>query len=119
MADDLTKQIVDAMKEFSKSTDEEIQGILNDVAKEAKQRLNESSPTRTGKYAKSWKVKLEVFRDGCKVHIHNTRYQLTHLLEKGHKVRNGGRASAYPHIEKVDAWAKKEAENRIKRIFWR
>lgn len=111
---DLTKQLTAALSEYSSSCEEEIQTILTDVAKQAKKRLSFSSPTRTGKYKGSWKVKVEKRAGYTKVHIHNTRYQLTHLLEYGHKVHKTGHAAARPHIAAVEQWAIKETEKRIR-----
>lgn len=111
---DLTKQLTAALQEYSTSCEEEIQKAIQDVAKQAQKRLSLNSPSRTGKYKGSWKVKIERRAGYCKAHIHNTRYQLTHLLEYGHKVHRTGHAAARPHIAAVEAWAVKEAEKRIK-----
>ena len=113
---DFTSEITEALKEYSSSCDEQIQAAIQDVAKQAQKRLTATSPARSGKYKRSWKVKLERRPSYCKVHIHNTRYQLTHLLEFGHRVR-GGRASARPHIAAVEQWAVAEAEKRIKEVL--
>ena len=35
--------------------------------------------------------------------LYNAKYyNLTHLLEKGHPLRSGGRARAFPHIKPVE-----------------
>lgn len=113
---DFTSQLTDALKEYSLSCDDQIQEALESVAKQAQKRLSASSPVRTGKYSKSWKVKMERRAGYCKVHIHSARYQLTHLLEFGHRVR-GGYSAARPHIAAVEKWAKAEAEKRIKEVL--
>lgn len=117
MSNDLTAQLVSAMKEYSSTCEEQIQEVLKDVAKDAKKRLASASPKRIGIYKLGWKVTLTRRAGYCKVDIHNgTRYQITHLLEKGHSVR-GGRSPAIVHIKPVEEWAIKEAERRIKEVL--
>ena len=113
---DLTAQITAALKEYSSTSEDKIQEVLQDVAKEAKKQLSSASPKRTGKYKRGWKVTLTRRSGYCKVDIHNTRYQLTHLLEKGHRV-GSGRSPAIVHIKPVEEWAIKEAERRIKEVL--
>ena len=64
------------------------------------------TPALTGEYAASWGMTSEADRDGwVEVTVHNKRrWQLTHLLEKGHQMfvhghNTGRRVPAYPHIE--------------------
>lgn len=116
MSNDLTAQLISAMKEYSSTCEEQIQEVLQDVAKEAKKKLSSTSPKRTGKYKRGWKVTLTRRAGYCKVDIHNTQYQLTHLLEKGHRV-GSGRSPAIVHIKPVEEWAIKEAEKRIKEVL--
>ena len=116
MSNDLTAQLVSALKEYSSTCEEQIQEVLQDVAKEAKKQLSSASPKRTGKYKRGWKVTLTRRAGYCKVDIHNKQYQLTHLLEKGHRV-GSGRSPAIVHIKPVEEWAIKEAERRIKEVL--
>jgi hypothetical protein len=116
VSNDLTAQIVSALQEYSNTCEEQIQEVLQDVAKDAKKRLSSTSPKRKGQYKKGWKVTLTRRKGFCKVDIHNTRYQLTHLLEKGHRV-GSGRSPAIVHIKPVEEWAIQEAEKRIKEVL--
>lgn len=44
---------------------------------------------------------------------------LTHLLEKGHALWQGGRARAFPHIKPVEEKAKKDFEEKVKEVIER
>ena len=50
----------------------------------------------------------------CDKDYNDKHYQLTHLLEKGHALVNGGRARAFPHIGPV---AERAEENLIDNIL--
>lgn len=113
---DLTAQITAALKEYSSTSEDKIQEVLQDVAKEAKKQLSSASPKRTGKYKRGWKVTMTRRSGYCKVDIHNSRYQMTHLLEHGHRV-GSGRSPAIVHIAPVEQWAIQEAERRIKEVL--
>lgn len=113
---DLTAQITAALKEYSSTSEDKIQEVLQDVAKEAKKKLSSASPSRTGKYKRGWKVTMTRRSGYCKVDIHNSRYQMTHLLEHGHRV-GSGRSPAIVHIAPVEQWAIQEAERRIKEVL--
>lgn len=113
---DFTAQLTAALKEYSQTCEQDIQKAIDDVCKEAKSKLSSSSPKRTGKYKRGWKVTIERRSGYYKAHIHNSRYQLTHLLEKGHRVR-GGHSPAIPHIKAVEEWANNEVEKRIKEVL--
>ena len=107
------------MKELLDEINSEIQDAakteIKTVAKESVQKLRNNSPVKTGSYARGWTTK----QDGpMGVIVHNkTDYQLTHLLENGHVIRNKkgtyGRAPAHKHIAPVEEWANDELPRRI------
>ena len=115
MKDDFAAQLIGIMKEYTDVLEEDVKDILTEVGKEAKQKVSSASPERAGKYARGWRVK-KTFRKGkYEVVVHNDRYQLTHLLENGHRKRNGtGWVQAQPHISKVNEWAQQELEKQIR-----
>lgn len=81
------------------------------VGREARKELEAASPRgNTGKpYAQGWTVKTEHGRLGIRVIVHNkSKPGLTHLLEFGHALRNGGRSRAFPHIAPVNQAAQEK-----------
>lgn len=117
--DDFSAQMISALQEYSNTTSEQVEKILSDVAKEAQKKLKSTSPKNKGTYKKGWSVTIERRNGKCVARIHNKRYQLTHLLEKGHRSRNGGWVQARPHIATVNDWAAQETEKRIKEALGR
>lgn len=99
---------------------------VDEVAEEAKQKLQDVTSFApggkpSGDYSRSWiNEKLPVGRLNTKQVVHNQEhYRLTHLLEKGHVIRNGtgrtfGKTGEYPHIAPVNDWANEELQRRIK-----
>ncbi len=109
--DQLSKAINEAMNEFVNFTEEAVDKGVSETAKEAVKELQNAHPSGSGQYGswdksynKGWKV-MQTKTDKRyhkKATIHNaTDYQLTHLLEKGHALRGGGRTRAFPHIAPV------------------
>lgn len=86
------------------------------VSKEAVSRLKSAGgfKNKLGRYRKGWRAELRKTRTSVLVTIFNkTDYQLTHLLEFGHVLPQGGRAQAYPHIADVNDWAMEALELEI------
>lgn len=113
MASDLSRQILDAMQEYSGIVAETVENVLKGVGKEAAQRVKSESPKRTGAYKRGWKVNIDRRNGSISVTVHNKKYQLTHLLENGHKTRSGTMTKAQPHIKPVEEWAERTAIARI------
>lgn len=114
-----TKSISIQMKQILDEYTDEVNDVLHEAAKttadEAEDRLHNTSPRKTGDYAAGWEVKQEGKYDYI---VHNsTNYQLTHLLENGHVIRNKkgtyGRAPAHKHIKPVETWANREFQRKI------
>ena len=120
-----TESIAIQMERILDRYSQEVQTATNEAidetAKESAQKLRNTSPERTGEYAKSWGVKKEGGKNGIRTAIvrNKDHYRLTHLLENGHVVRNGkgtyGRAPAIKHIAPVEEWAQGELPERIER----
>ena len=98
--DELANVINEGLKEYADLATEEVKGAVRKSAKVVKDQINGSAPVRTGRYAKSWKVKtMAESANGLEQTVYSpTRYMLSHLLEKGHAKRGGGRVRAIPHI---------------------
>ena len=98
--DNLADEIMKGLTEYSDLADMEMKKAVRKTATAVKKEISANAPKRTGKYAKSWtakKTKENSHSLEMTVHSKN-RYQLAHLLEKGHAKRGGGRVSGKPHI---------------------
>lgn len=111
----VTAQMKDLLDEVDRDVKSATKRNIDSVSKESVQKLKNTSPRKTGSYSKGWAVKREGEMD---VIVHNrTDYQLTHLLENGHVIRNKkgtyGRTSGTKHIAPVEEWAVDELPRRI------
>jgi len=124
---DLDTVISNILEEYADDFAEATQQAVKGVAKIAQQEVKAGSPVsrygkKKGRYKKGWAVKEEVVnRMRADVVIHNrTDYQLTHLLEKGHVLKRGGREAGYidprVHIAPAEEHAIKNIEEAIEKI---
>ncbi len=99
----LSGELAKQFKIYSNEIADEVNAKSLELAKSAVKKLKETSPKDTGFYSKSWKIqtKTYVYRKNQVHTIHNTTRH-SHLLEKGHALRGGGRAKAKPHIAPVE-----------------
>lgn len=118
---ELNQAIMEILEEYGNDVTESVKAAVLKTAEIAKQETKAASPYGTSKkkhYASGWAVKADAidrFRTDTIVH-NRTKYQLTHLLEKGHALRNGGRAQAFPHIGPAEQHAIKNFEEAVKKI---
>ena len=108
-------QLGDVMETIRKQVEGAADRATTAVAKESVQKLKNTSPKKSGDYAKGWRVKKLGAHE--QIVYNATNYQLTHLLENGHVIRNKkgeyGRAPAHPHIKDVEQEAIAELPRRI------
>ena len=113
-ADDLAATVEKTLSDYVEDVNDVVKQEIKDAGKEAVKELKEKSPKRRGKYAKSWRSTVQKETAvGAEVVVHNKIYGLTHLLEKGHAKRGGGRVAAIPHIAPAEADGVKELEDEI------
>ena len=121
MAETLSVQMDRILDEYSERVQNVSRVAVQRVGRESVKKLRNVSPKRTGSYARGWRLKtLKISGNVTDVVVHNaTDYSLTHLLEKGHVIRNKkgtfGRAPAHPHIKPVEEWANNELPAEIER----
>jgi hypothetical protein len=130
--DSVAEQLKQILDECSTEISQTIERSFTDVAQETVDRLKQVSPKRKGAYAASWsKTKTKVnargkLIGGVDVVVYNKKhYQLTHLLERGHVVKNqygapsraGAKQNtqAQPHIIKTEEWATEQLVSELKR----
>ena len=122
---DLSDSVNELLTEYGDEVYSVMGDCIDEVAEEAKDKLkavNHFKNEGTGVYAGSWtNEKLQSKSLTVSRVIHNVEhYRLTHLLEKGHVIRNGtgrtfGRTGSYPHIAPVNEWVNSELPNLLKR----
>lgn len=93
---------------------------IKEVAEKTRDVLEETAPKRTGKYARSWAVRIDnsIYGIGhAIIHAESPHYRLTHLLNNGHTTRNGGWVKGDDHIKHAEEKAVEELTKEvIKRI---
>ena len=110
-------QTQNLLEEFNEEVRQVTEKAMEESAKEAASKLRATSPEKSGAYAKGWSVKKT--DKMTRVVYNKTHYQLTHLLENGHVIRNQfgeyGRVNGIKHIEPVEEWAAGDVVERIDR----
>ena len=107
-------KVNEILNEYSLEIQEMIETESKAIAKEGASKLKSTSPKLTGDYAKGWRVKTEKGKGWISNIIHNaTDYQLTHLLEKPHLLRNGRLSTPKVHIAPVEQECTKEYEQKV------
>ena len=114
--------INDMLNEYSSDIQEGITEAAYKVAENGKNKLKVTSPKRTGDYRKGWRVD----KRGGKGYVHATIYnatdwQLTHLLEKPHAIRNQygtwGTSKPQVHIEPVEQECIQEYQRDVEQVI--
>lgn len=124
--EDLVFAMVEAAETYTNEICETVEEGIMSIGKEAMQEVKTLSPKyegenkklRKGKYRSGWTYLLERSKGNFKITVHNRQYQLVHLLELGHCLRDGtgrvcGNVSAFPHVE----IAEKHAEEKINKLL--
>ncbi len=115
--DSLADEIIKGLNEYKSNVNAEMKKAVRRAANVAKNEIKENAPEDTGKYAKSWAVKIvEEKSNAFSATVYSkNRYQIAHLLEHGHAKRNGGRVAGKAHIAPAEAKAVSQLEYEIER----
>lgn len=122
---DLSAAVEEILKEYGNDVYNVVEDAVDEVTDEATNKLkaiNHWAKDGSGVYAGSWvNDTVRKTRVSTAKVVHNEdHYRLTHLLEKGHVIRNGtgrtfGKTGKYPHIAPVNDWANEELPKRFRK----
>lgn len=111
--DQMDAEIRRNLEIYLANTQEDVKKAVEETAKETVQELQKTSPVRKGPkggvYAKNWtsgrSKKRGKWFNSVIIYNKDPTYRLTHLLEKEHASRNGGRVKPNPHIAPAEETA--------------
>ena len=117
--DNLASEIMKGLTEYKDLATSDMKTAVRKAGKSVKKDIQANAPKKTGAYSKSWTVKTtKETSESLELTVHSPKkYQLAHLLEKGHAKRGGGRTKAIPHIAPAEEKAVKDLEADIKRAL--
>ena len=98
--DQMAHVIMEGLQEYADLAAEDMKAAVKKAGNSAKKDIEANAPEKTRAYKKSWAVKtVRENANAMEVVVYSrNRYQLAHLLEFGHALRQGGRTRAFPHI---------------------
>nr|DAZ24541.1 MAG TPA: putative tail component [Caudoviricetes sp.] len=115
--DNLAAALMKELEQYSNDVTEGIKESVDRVAKEAneeiKRHITFKQPTKA--YVKSFRIKKTYdshYRRERTWHADKSQARLTHLLENGHALHQGGRTDAFPHI----IYGEKLAQQRMEEL---
>ena len=115
--DRLADEVMKGLNEYAEVTTDNVKKAVRKAASTVRREIQTNAPKKSGDYAKSWtakKVRESSHTLEMVVHSRN-KYQLAHLLEFGHCLRQGGRTKAIPHIAPAEELGIKQLEAEIER----
>lgn len=117
--DNLASEIMKGLQEYKDLATDDMKKAVRKAGKSVRKDIRANAPKKTGAYSKSWSIKTtKENSDSLELTVYSKKkYQLAHLLEKGHAKRGGGRTKAMPHIAPAEERAVRELESDIKRAL--
>lgn len=118
--DSLAAEITSLMEEYATDVDSDMKAEAKNIAKETVKELKQTSPegegSKKGHYKDGWASKVVGEKtNSLDIVIYNKKKPgLTHLLEKGHAKRGGGRVEGKPHIGPAERKAIKDYEKGLR-----
>ncbi|MFA0816023.1 MAG: HK97 gp10 family phage protein [Anaerofustis sp.] len=102
--EDLAGEIMKELMNYSEAVTENVKKAVDIVSAEVNDEIKShiTFEQRTGKYVKSFRTKTtseNKYGKSKTWYVANGEYRLSHLLENGHALRNGGRTQSFPHIK--------------------
>lgn len=111
----LAEFVAEAVAEHVGATEEQLLEDVRDVARQARAQLRRTSP-RGGSarhYADGWSMRTRRAAGHVEAVVYNKEKPgLTHLLEKGHANRGGGRTPGHEHVKPAYEAAERELSRR-------
>ena len=116
-AGELADAVMKGLNEYADLAADEMKKAVKKAGETVKKEISDTAPKKTGAYSKSWTGRVtDESADDITVTVYSpSRYRLTHLLEHGHALRNGGRARAFPHIAPAEEKGAAELEREVKK----
>lgn len=118
--EEMADALMEDLQEYADTAAMDVKTAVRKSANTVKRQIGENAPVgKTGRYAKSWRVKTTEENSQKLVQtVHSPkRYMLAHLLEKGHAKRNGGRTRAIPHIAPAEQAGIEQLESLVRRAL--
>jgi len=116
-----SSEISAAIKEQLNNYREDVTGVVREAVTDTlRDGLWEIGPAgqyqdRTGKYRQSFRIDttITLVYAGGTLYADERGYRLAHLLEYGHRTRNGGKTRAFPHWRPVEKKMTNAFEERV------
>ena len=107
--DSLADEINGLIADYGQHCTEVTKECVTKVAGKTLKKIKQASPVKKG-----WrKTVVKENSTSLVITVHDTKYSLVHLLEKGHQKRGGGRVPAIKHVEPAEQAAITELEKEI------
>lgn len=115
--DQMAETVMEGLLEYAELATDVMKDCVKKAGNTVRKETQANAPVKSKRYQKSWAVKKQKeSSNALEVVVHSrNRYQLTHLLEKGHAKRGGGRVRAIPHIAQAEEKGIRELEEGIRR----
>lgn len=127
--EDLVSAMVEAAETYTNEVRETVENGIDRIADETLKEVKSLSPTyegnskklRKGKYRRGWTTSVKRSRGKVQITVHNEQYQLVHLLELGHLLKDGtgrvyGKVPAYPHVKIAQQHAEEKVDKLLEEI---
>ena len=116
---ELAGTVMEGLNEYARLATEDMKEAVRSAGKTVRKEIKENAPKDTGEYGKSWRAKkVRETSQTLTIVVHSkNRYQLAHLLEYGHALRNGGRYEAEIHIATAEEQGMWQLQEEIERAL--